>query len=242
MPRSQPSKSPLSRSLWRDESGRALTDYPRPSVAVDTALLTVGPSAKREQGRPELDLLVLVTATAPTSEGRRWALPGTFLHEEERLRDAVARSLRDKVGLSRPLAMTQLEVFDKPDRDYRGWVLSVGHLAAVRYDGLAGLVAEHPDALRLVSASHPGRLPYDHADIVAEAVRVLRRRYRDEPDPFRLLGQAFTMSELRHVHEAVQGETLQRDTFRRLMEPKLTPTGQRAEGRMGRPSQIYQRR
>jgi ADP-ribose pyrophosphatase YjhB (NUDIX family) len=183
-----------------------------------------------------------MTATAPASEGCRWALPGTFLHEGERLREAVARSLRDKVGVSRPLAMTQLEVFDKPDRDHRGWVLSVGHLAVVPYEGLAGLVAERPEALRLVSASRPGRLPYDHADIVGEAVRVLRRRYRDEPDPFRLLGREFTMSQLRHVHEAVQGETLQRDTFRRLMEPRLTATGQTAQGRMGRPSQTYRRR
>jgi ADP-ribose pyrophosphatase YjhB (NUDIX family) len=211
-------------------------------VAVDTALLTVGPTSSRGDGRPELDLLVLLTATDPTSEERRWALPGTFLHEGERLREAVARSLRDKVGLSRPLAMTQLDVFDKPDRDYRGWVLSVGHLAAVRYESLAGLVAERPDALRLVSASRPGRLPYDHGEIVGEAVRVLRRRYQDEPDPFRLLGREFTMSELRHAHEAVQSESLQRDTFRRLMEPKLTATGETAGGRMGRPSQIYRRR
>jgi hypothetical protein len=137
--------------------------------------------------------------------------------------------------------VTQLEVFDRPDRDYRGWVLSVGHLAAVPFDVLSSLLEEHPDRLRLISAGRPGRLPYDHTDIVAKAVRLLRRRYRTEPDPFRLLGQRFTMSELRHVHEAVHGRVLMRDTFKRLMEPQLIETSERAEGRRGRPTPYYTR-
>ena len=66
---------------YRDSSGRTLADYPRPSVAVDTALLTVV---------PDTGLSVLLVRRM---EGKRalWALPGTFLHEGERLTDAVTR-------------------------------------------------------------------------------------------------------------------------------------------------------
>ena len=53
--------------------------------------------------------------------------------------------------------------------------------------------------------SKPGRLPYDHADIVTAAKKELRRRYADRPDPERLLGSRFTIRELHEVHEAIAG-------------------------------------
>ena len=53
--------------IFRDGSGRTLADYPRPSVAVDTALLTLDPALG----------LVVLEVRRPT--GRGWALPGTFL-------------------------------------------------------------------------------------------------------------------------------------------------------------------
>ena len=102
--------------IFRDSTGRSLADYPRPSVAVDTALLTLDP----EQG--------LVVLQVRRNDEPGWALPGTFLHEGERLADAVKRSLRDKAGV-RGLHPRQLHVFDDPNRDDRGWVLSVAHVA-----------------------------------------------------------------------------------------------------------------
>src|SRR3954453_16352008 len=102
----------MSQDKYRDTRGRKLTDYPQPSVAVDTAVLTLDP----ERG------LVLLEVRRPAGKG--WALPGTFLHEGETLADAVDRSLRDKANV-RGLHPRQLHVFDDPMRDDRGWVLSV---------------------------------------------------------------------------------------------------------------------
>jgi 8-oxo-dGTP diphosphatase len=89
--------------------------------------------------------------------------------------------------------------------------------------------------------SKPGRLPYDHADIVTAAKKELRRRYADRPDPERLLGSRFTIRELHEVHEAIAGITLQKDTFRRAMEPKLQGTGTQSSGTVGRPSHRFLR-
>ena len=72
----------------RDGSGRTLADYPRPSVAVDTALLTLDSTAS------ELHVLQV-----RRNDDTGWALPGTFLHPGERLADAVDRSLRVKAGV-----------------------------------------------------------------------------------------------------------------------------------------------
>lgn len=229
------------RGLWRDAAGKTLADYPRPSVAVDTAVLTVGPRAKVERGRPDLQLQVLLVRPHDHDGAPEWSLPGTFLHEGERLSDAVTRSMRDKAGFTGRLATTQLEVFDDPKRDPRGWVLSVSHLAVVPFERVERLMARREGRVRLVPVSRPGPLPYDHADILKEAKRVLRRRYAREPDPFHLLGGSVTMSELRQVHEAIAGTLLQRDTFRRAMEPHLRSTGELRVGRAGRPSQIYAR-
>jgi 8-oxo-dGTP diphosphatase len=215
----------MSGNEHRVVSGRKLTDYPRPSVAVDTAVLTLDP----EHG------LVVLEVRRPT--GRGWALPGTFIHEGETLADAVGRSLRIKANV-RGLHPRQLHVFDDPMRDDRGWVLSVAHVQVVRQEQLADRFAE---MTRLVSIDAPGRLPFDHADIIRLAVADVRAHYRDEPDPDGLLGDEFTLRELRIAHEAVAGQALQRDTFRRAMEPHLVATGTSSVSGRGRPAELFRR-
>ena len=179
--------------------------------------------------------LVVLEVRRPHEAG--WALPGTFLHEGEVLADAVDRSLRDKANV-RGLHPRQLHVFDDPNRDDRGWVLSVAHVDVVRLEQLESRFA---DTTRLVPVHAPGRLPYDHADIITRAVEHIRSNYRDHPDPDRLLGDEFTLRELRIAHEAVAGRALQRDTFRRAMEPHLAPTGATTIGTRGRPAELFRR-
>lgn len=60
--------------------------------------------------------------------------------------------------------------------------------------------------------------------------------------PGRLLGDEFTMLELRLAHEAIAGRPIQRDWFRRTMEPQLVPTGEMAAGTRGRPAELFRRR
>jgi 8-oxo-dGTP diphosphatase len=215
----------MSAKKYRDASGPTLADYPRPSVAVDTAVLTLDP----QWG------LVVLEVRRPTGTG--WALPGTFLYEGETLADAVDRSLRMKAHV-RGLHPRQLHVFDDPDRDDRGWVLSVAHVQVVRPEQLA---ARFTDTTRLVPVHAPGRLPYDHADIIKLAVTHIRAHYADKPDPDRLLGDEFTLRELRLAHEAIAGRALQRDTFRRAMEPQLVATGNTTIATRGRPAELFRR-
>jgi 8-oxo-dGTP diphosphatase len=209
---------------YRDSSGRTLADYPRPSVAVDTALLTVLPGE---------DHLSVLQVQRPEPTG--WALPGTFLHEGERLIDAVRRSLREKAGVE-GMSPQQLHVFDDPKRDSRGWVVSVAHVDVVRADKLEQRL---PGETRLVPVNQPGRLPYGHEQIIRRAVADVRNRYAIAPDPDRLLDEPFTILELRKLHESVAGRTLQRDTFRRLMEPQLAGSGQTTSGTRGRPAELF---
>ena len=216
---------------FHDSTGRALTDYPRPSVAVDTALLT------RD---PQRGLVVLEVARDDTE---KWALPGTFLHEGETLAEAVERSLRDKAGVH-GIRPRQLHVFDAPDRDDRGWVLSVAHVAVVRPDQLESPEAHSATEVRLVPVDRPGELVWDHSDIVRLAKQHIRSRYLSRPDPDRLLGNKFTLRELQLAHEDVAGHELPRDKFRRRMEPHLIATGIMNDntGTRGRPAEFFRRK
>jgi ADP-ribose pyrophosphatase YjhB (NUDIX family) len=166
-----------------------------------------------------------------------WGLPGTFLHEGERLADAVDRSLRVKANVA-GLQPRQLHVFDDPDRDDRGWVLSVAHVDVVQADRL---VERFADATRLMPVGAPGRLPYDHVSIIGRAVEHLRNRYAQYPDPDGLLGEEFTIRELWLVHQQVAGRELPRDSFRRTMEPQLVATGTLTQGSRGRPAELFRR-
>lgn len=212
--------------------GASLLDYPRPSVAVDTAVLTVSGGS----------VCVLLVKREEADQRGRWALPGTFLRERERLAEAVLRSLREKAGISGRVPR-QLQVFDEPGRDDRGWVLSVAHVDVVPLAALEE--ALRSDGVRLASVTGEGELisglPYGHAEMVAKAVEWLRAAYAEAPDPGALLEEPFTLKDLRDLHETVAGEALMRDTFRRFMEPKLKGTGQMSDGTRGRPSRLWVR-
>lgn len=252
-------------------------EFPRPSVAVDVAVLTVVPD-------PEPWLGLLVHQRAGDAYRGRWDIPGGFVQARETLAQAVLRLLQEKSDV-RGLQPAQLHVFDDPDRDERGWVMSVAHMDAVPYPRLMAAMTRRDD-VRIVPvrevggrlhAEVPGRfrtLPWDHDEIVAMAVQRLRARYAERPDPDGLLvgsevpagrlmsdgiqadalsdvaperraegdaESAFTLSELRRVHEAVAGRPLQRDTFRRTVEPFLRRTERTSEGRVGRPGWLYLR-
>lgn len=209
--------------MYHDSHGLGLDEYPRPSVATDTAVLTVRGAR----------LCVLLTRARDAAG--EWRLPGTFLHSGERLTDAVHRSLREKAGVE-GLHPRQLCVFDAPGRDDRGWVLSVAHGDVVPAARLPS-----SDSVTIVPVDELPPLKYDHAEIVAYAVDSVRRDYRQGPDPARLLPEPFTLRQLRDVHEAVLGTRLLPDTFRRAMLPGLAATGEFfTEGR-GRPAELYRR-
>ncbi|GAA3833801.1 MULTISPECIES: NUDIX hydrolase [Brevibacterium] len=235
-----------------------LSQFPRPSVAVDTAVLCPV---------PDRGLHVLLTL----ARDGHWQLPGSILRPQERLAEAVARCLREKARLL-DRSPVQLHVFDQPDRDDRGWVISVAHLdvlsaddvglaeAAGGDDGVPGAEggesgesgadggdgaesgAESGLARKLVPVHAVHELSEEHQEIVRVAVHRLRALHERTPDPFGLLPAEFSLRQLRALHEVVAGEELQADTFRRTMLPLLDATGRAVTQGRGRPAQTFTRR
>ena len=219
-----------------------IAQYPAPHLAVDVAVVTVDPTGR---------LCLLLVRRRGANQGT-WALPGRFLRERQLLADAVAVTLEEKCGLSpadlRGRKPRQLHLFDDPDRDDRGWVMSMAHLLALPYERLAPVVEASPDVTLTpivngrLSIPRQRTLPYGQDEIVDYALEELRRLYAESPDPEGIIaGGEFTLAELHEIHLAVLNADWQIDTFRRHMIPQLVETGRRSTGGVGRPAALYAR-
>ena len=92
---------PSDKSSARNSARKRLHDYPRPTVAVDTALLTWEPTRG------------LVVVQMWRDDIEKWALPGTFVRAGETLAVAVLQSLGDAaVGGVHHHALAPAEVAD----------------------------------------------------------------------------------------------------------------------------------
>jgi 8-oxo-dGTP diphosphatase len=128
--------------------------YPRPSVTVDVALVTVGPGPK-----------VLLIRRKHDPFAGRWALPGGFVDENERLIDAARRELKEETGLDHA-DLEQFHTFGDPGRDPRGWTVSVAYLARVVPELLNPTAADDADEVGWFPLADPPPLAFDHADIL----------------------------------------------------------------------------
>ena len=84
-------------------------------------------------------------------------------------------------------------------------------------------------------------LAFDHASILRVAVERIRGKLGYAPIGFELLPDAFSLRDLRLVHEAILGRTLNKDSFRRTMLDRglVLPTGKHATGLGHRPPELY---
>lgn len=140
-------------------------DYPRPALTVDlVAFAGEGP-------RPR----VLLIRRKHEPFAGRWALPGGFVEIDEPVGNAVRREFVEETGVDLhpdvPLAF--LGVWSAPGRDPRGRTISLVH--AVRLDGPPPAPRAGDDAGEAAwrDSESGGELAFDHALILAAALRWL---------------------------------------------------------------------
>ena len=220
---------------------------PNVVAAVDVVLFTV-----RADVRVDDAWQVLLVRSEDAAYGGRWALPGVLLASDETFDDAARRALRSKTGLdARDWYLEQLATFGRPDRDSRGRVVSVAHVALVRTDELEEL-APGADVIGItwfpVSALPWGELAFDHGDMLRVAIDRVRGKLRHSWVAFQLLPEAFTLPELRGVYAAILDPSLTRlntSNFKKAFSALFTTgalvqTGERAPAeKRGRPGELY---
>lgn len=221
--------------------------FPRPSVAVDIAIVTVDDGALRA--------LLLKRSSHP--HRGRWALPGGFVGVDESLDDAAARLLSEKAGV-RGVYLEQLFTFGEPKRDPRTRVISVAYYALV-HPGALGDLELDPASIQVAALDvpwqgeaggrvgaidaddRPLRLAFDHADILGMVALRLRGKLDYTNIGFELLPRAFTLRQIQEVYETILGRRLNKDSFRRrvLASGRVVATGRREAGVDHRPAALF---
>jgi len=132
-----------------------LTELKTPYITVDIII--------RYQGG-----IVMIERKNPPSG---WAIPGGFVDIGESLEDAAVREAKEETSLDVTL-IEQFHAYSKPGRDPRFHTVSVVFIA----DG-QGALAGRDDARKaevFSEGSLPGRIAFDHAEILADYFRYLR--------------------------------------------------------------------
>ena len=135
-----------------------MSDWARPALTVDIVLIA---------STPDPSILLVQRANEPFAGS--WALPGGFVDDRERVRDAAARELAEETGIEAP-ELALLDVYDTPGRDPRGWTVSVTFVGRLDEKVTAAGGDDASDAAWFALNDLP-KLAFDHALIVADAAR-----------------------------------------------------------------------
>ncbi|TQL47851.1 ADP-ribose pyrophosphatase YjhB (NUDIX family) [Homoserinimonas aerilata] len=167
-----------------------------------------------------------------------WALPGGPLLPEESLAEAAAHNLKSTTDVE-PRYLEQLYAFGEPDRSPGDRVVSIVYWALV-HSGEAEQLAEGENVRWFVADEVP-RLAFDHNTIIEYALWRLRNKMEYSRIAHALLGETFTLTQLREVHEAVLGRPLDPANFRRQIESSgdVVATDQVVTGGRHRPPRLF---
>lgn len=182
--------------------------YERPLATVDVAIVALIDGS----------LKVLLQRRPKSPFEGSWALPGGWIrtNEDRDTSDAARRILGDKLGID-ALHMEQLATYSSPDRDPRGWSLSVCYLALVPPHALDHILSEDTAFFPMSLGARPGELAFDHDHIVNDAMSRIVAKASYSLLPAALIGETFTLPELKAAYDAIldRDAPLNRGTFHR---------------------------
>jgi 8-oxo-dGTP diphosphatase len=169
-----------------------------------------------------------------------WAVPGGFVHSGETLMGAATRELEEETGID-GVFLEQLYTFGNPDRDPRGWVVSVAYYALVSPEKHhIRATADARQAQWFPVTSLPP-LAFDHDEILAVALARIRGKLTYAPIGFELLPQKFTIKQLQKLYEIVLGRQLDNRNFRKKIFAMdvLRELGEMQKGVPHRAARLY---
>jgi ADP-ribose pyrophosphatase YjhB (NUDIX family) len=204
--------------------------YPAPIVTVDAVPITI----------KDDKLCVLLGERQNEPYKHSLALIGGYVHADtdKTTGEAAARVLKEKAGIEN-LYIEQLSTFSGPDRDPRGWSISVSYFSLVKLENLEPALNR---GYVLYDENNIPDLPFDHNTIVDAAIKRVRSKALYTDIPARLLEEEFTIKELHQTYCIVMGEDVNREAFKRkaLDRGLVERTGER---RMvlgsSKPAEIY---
>ncbi len=164
--------------------------YPHPSVTTDCVVF----------GYDGLRLNVLLIERGAGPFKGHWAFPGGFLNIDESAQQGAKRELFEETGL-KDAHIRQFHTFSAVNRDPRERVISIAYYALVRISEVKG--GDDAAKAQWFPLDSVPPLAFDHDMMLRMAIKELRRQIHFEPIGIELLPEKFTMTQLRHLYEAI---------------------------------------
>jgi 8-oxo-dGTP diphosphatase len=102
-----------------------------------------------------------------------WALPGGFLDANEDLKSCALRELAEETSVVLQKA-EQVGIYDSPNRDPRGRVISVAYTALIEQEKYSPQAADDARSLKWHPLQDLPKLAFDHASIIKDARQKLK--------------------------------------------------------------------
>ncbi len=142
-----------------------------------------------------------------------WSTIGSFVRPEESVESAAARVLESHTGLEN-IFMEPLGHYGAVDRDPGARVISLPYFALIRLGKEEiNTTLTHQANWFDINAIPP--LILDHNQMVAAALKELRRKARYRPIGFELLPEKFTIPQLQQLYETIYNKALDNRNFRK---------------------------
>jgi len=182
--------------------------------------------------------ILLIERGGPPFQGC-WALPGGFVEHDEDVDEAARRELEEETGV-KGLSLEQLHTFGAPNRDPRGRVVTVAFYTLVPASRLSPRAGDDAASAQWFAADNLPPLAFDHAAIVAMARRRLGTDLQGTTLAASFLPKAFTLAELRALHELIRGQPIEPRSFRkRILALELIEESGRFRTRGRRRVRLY---
>ncbi len=136
-------------------------EYPRPALGTDMLLFSKQPD----------NVYILLIQRKNTPFKDFWAFPGGFVEEGESCEQAVLRELKEETGLEHS-NLFQIGAFSDPERDPRGWIVTVAFAAWVNMKETKPIAGDDAKNVKWFSLDKMPPLAFDHAIILNKAISV----------------------------------------------------------------------
>jgi len=171
----------------------------------------------------------------------QWALVGGFVKDDETLKDAVNRELKEEAGI-RINYLEQLYTFgDNINRDPRFRVVSVAYFALVNSTKLILTADSDAEDAKWFPINNLPKLAFDHEDILKTAHQRLQNKLTYQPIGFDLLPKEFLFSDLENLYCNILAKEIDRRNFRKkiLSFGIIEETDNFAPKKSGRPAKLF---
>ncbi len=161
----------------------------------------------------KISLLVQPRFLEPQKNGL--SLLGGFVKADESVEQAASSVLSRLTGLEN-IFMEQVGMYGSLERDPGDRVVSCAFYALIDIESQDEKLLEEHKAFWM-NINQADKLIFDHPQMVADAIHILRRKAAVQPIGFNLLPEKFTLSQLQALYEAIYNQSFDIRNFRKKM-------------------------